>query len=50
MVKGNSLFAVVFKNNKIQDWLDRCCWGRLDSQQYENMSLELRQLDLAIGG
>lgn len=44
------LFVEIYKNNKIQDWLDRCCWGRLEPEHYENMTLELRQLDLATGG
>ncbi len=44
------LFIEIYKNNKIQDWLDRCCWGKLTAERYGNLVLEMRQLDLATGG
>ena len=28
------------KDNPLEDWLERCCWGRLSSERYPNQSAE----------
>lgn len=45
------LMAVVciieyFKNNKLQDWLERCLWGK-GSERYKSLEEEMAQLKLA---
>ena len=47
------LFAVTilieyFKDNKLQDWLERCLWGKLAGQRYGDIDIEMRELKLAI--
>ena len=37
-----------FKDNKVQDWLERCVWGK--SQHYPNVETEMRELRLATAG
>lgn len=47
------LFAVtilieMFKDNKFQDWLERChLWGGLESQRYSSMGAEFQALEAA---
>ena len=36
------------KDNKVQDWLERCHWGKL--QHYPDLQTELRELKLATAG
>ncbi len=41
----------IFKDNKIQDWLERCYYGNLDSNYYnKNPALEMEELKLALEG
>lgn len=41
----------VFKDNKLQDWLERCYFGRLsDSAHYRSHELELKELEIALEG
>ncbi|MGY0611523.1 T6SS effector BTH_I2691 family protein [Luteimonas sp. A501] len=50
------LFAVttlieLFKDNKFQDWLERCFqWGKLVDRRYGNLDLEMRALEAAYEG
>jgi hypothetical protein len=37
-------------DDKLQDWLERCLWGRLEVQRYGEMSLEERELNKAVAG
>ncbi|PKO29951.1 MAG: hypothetical protein CVU34_20335, partial [Betaproteobacteria bacterium HGW-Betaproteobacteria-7] len=34
-------------DDKLQDWLERCLWGKLEGQRYGEMSLEERELNKA---
>lgn len=36
------------KDNKVQDWLERCTWGKLE--RYPDAETEMRQLRLAVAG
>ena len=40
----------LFKDNKVQDWLERTLWGRLASERYQTMDAEQRELKLALAG
>jgi hypothetical protein len=39
-------------NNKIQDWLELCYWGKTDipSNRYKTMDIEMQQLEIATKG
>jgi len=37
-----------FKPDKVQEWLDRCCWGN-KGNNYNSMNEEIQQLALAMG-
>jgi hypothetical protein len=37
-------------DDKLQDWLERCLWGKLEGQRYGEMSLEERELNKAVAG
>jgi hypothetical protein len=39
----------LFKDNKIQDWLERTLWGT-SSDRYESMETEQKQLEAAVAG
>jgi hypothetical protein len=39
----------LFKDNKIQDWLERTLWG-IDGDKYESMEVEMKQLESAVAG
>ncbi|WP_307188096.1 T6SS effector BTH_I2691 family protein [Massilia niastensis] len=36
------------KDNPVQDWLERCPWGKLSAQRYPNMVIEQTQLKQAL--
>lgn len=41
----------IFKDNKIQDWLERCYFGEFeDGQRYGDPELELKELKIALEG
>ncbi|UJB30812.1 hypothetical protein [Chromobacterium sp. Beijing] len=44
---GIAILIEYFKNNKVQDWLERCLWGKGKSAHYQNETEELQQLKLA---
>lgn len=39
-----------FKDNKVQDWLERCAWGKGPGQRYPTVEVSMRELDLALQG
>lgn len=46
-----TIFIEIFKDNKFQDWLERCHeWGSLESQRYPNMEVEFGALEAAYKG
>ena len=46
-----SVLIEVFKDNKLQDWLERCYFGKFDkAKQYSNLEIEMKQLELALEG
>ena len=46
-----SLIINAIKDNPIQEWLWRCCWGKEEDEKkrYYSMRFELEQLSLATG-
>lgn len=41
----------VFKDNKVQDWLERCYFGRFEpAERYQNAELEMSELNIAVAG
>lgn len=38
----------IFKDNKIQDWLERCYFGLFD--KYPDLNIEMQELDIALKG
>ena len=39
----------IFKDNKVQDWLRRCYFGKFEtSERYQDPELELNELELAL--
>ncbi|WP_133490783.1 T6SS effector BTH_I2691 family protein [Alcanivorax sp. 24] len=41
----------IFKDNKIQDWLERCYFGKFDERdRYQALETELAELDVALKG
>lgn len=38
------------KDNKVQEWLKRCIWGKLVGERYATLDLELRELKVATAG
>lgn len=42
-----ALLIEFLKDNPIQDWLERCPWGKLTSQRYSDLKTLQDQLDLA---
>ncbi len=45
-----AILIEVFKDNKIQDWLERCSFGNLANERYADGEVEMAQLKLAIEG
>jgi len=37
-------------DDKLQDWMERCVWGKLDGQRYGKLTLEERELNKAVAG
>jgi hypothetical protein len=42
------MFIEIFKDNKLQDLLERCLWGKLADQRYRNLDVEMDQLNLTM--
>ncbi|WP_219820665.1 hypothetical protein, partial [Marinobacter persicus] len=39
----------IFKDNKLQDWMERCYFGKFDKlERYQGSGIELKELDLAL--
>lgn len=48
---GITILIEHFKDNKFQDWLERCHeWGKLTSQRYPDLELEMNALEKAYSG
>lgn len=47
---GIGIFLEYIKDNKVQDWLERCPWGILEAERYKDMKFEQDQLQLAVKG
>ncbi|QYF95412.1 hypothetical protein KY495_09800 [Massilia sp. PAMC28688] len=47
---GLGIFLEYIKDNKVQDWLERCPWGILEGERYKDMKTEQAQLELAVKG
>lgn len=45
---GIGVLIANIADNRIQDWLERCPWGILESQRYPDMATEQAQLELAL--
>ena len=45
-----SILIEIFKNNKVQDWLERCVWGKNSKDRYQTLDQERQQFKLAIAG
>lgn len=37
-----------FKNNSLQDWIERCFFGIIEEEKYKSLDIELEQLKVAI--
>ena len=37
-------------DDKLQDWLERCAWGKLHNQRYGEYSLEYAELNKVVAG
>jgi hypothetical protein len=48
LLLGVTVLIELFKDNKLQDWLERCFWGILVDQRYRNLDVEMDQLNLAM--
>lgn len=46
---GLGILIEYLKDNPIQDWLERCPWGKLKNQRYPDFATEQAQLQLALG-
>ena len=42
-----SVLIETFKDNKAQDWLKRCYWGKGPDQKYNNLEFEMNEFKLA---
>jgi hypothetical protein len=49
-VIGISILIEYFKDNKMQDWLERCYWGVLPGERYNNERYEQAAFHAAIKG
>jgi hypothetical protein len=45
-----TIFIELFKDNKLQDWLERCFWGKLGDKRYRHLDIEMSELKLAMEG
>lgn len=45
-----ALAIEIFKGNKNQDWLERCHYGRLVGEKYQDPEIEMKELELALAG
>jgi hypothetical protein len=43
-----TLLIELFKDNKLQDWLERCYWGKGPAARYESIEQELAELKKAL--
>lgn len=49
MVLIMAVLIEIFKDNKVQDWLERCCFDKFEtSERYRSQELELHELELAL--
>ncbi len=47
---GVAVFIELLKDNKLQDWLERCLWGNLGAEKrYIHLETEMRELQVALG-
>jgi len=37
----------LYKDNKLQDWLERCLWGKLAAERYSDVETEMKELKIA---
>ncbi|WP_227814949.1 T6SS effector BTH_I2691 family protein [Nitrogeniibacter aestuarii] len=45
-----SIWIEYTKDNKVQDWMERCVWGRGLEQRYATVKESMRELDVALQG
>ncbi|KAA3655469.1 MAG: hypothetical protein DWQ11_00775 [Proteobacteria bacterium] len=45
-----SVFIELFKDNKVQDWMERCIWGKGPGARYSSVEMSMRELDVALQG
>jgi len=46
-----AVFIEIFKDNKIQDWMERCYFGKFaDKDKYQEIEPEMKELDMALAG
>lgn len=45
-----AVFIEYFKDNKVQDWLERCVWGKGPDPRYETFEEEMKELKAATQG
>lgn len=50
LVIAVSVLIEFFKDNKVQDWLERCVWGQGPGAQYSSVDMSMRELDKAVQG
>lgn len=48
LIIGIAILIEYIKDNPIQDWMERCPWGKLTDQRYRDMKTEQAQLKLAL--
>ncbi|MDR5894404.1 hypothetical protein QC820_16565 [Halomonas mongoliensis] len=47
-VMGFSIWLDFIKNNALQDWMERSCFGKLINTRYEDHKMEMEQFELAM--
>lgn len=47
---GVTIVIEHFKDNDVQEWLERCVWGKGDAPKYATADDAMRELELATGG
>lgn len=47
---GVALLIEFFKDNKVQDWLERCIWGKGPDPQFKTLEDEMQELKAATAG
>ncbi|MGO1232350.1 MAG: hypothetical protein ACTMHG_01395 [Marinobacter sp.] len=46
-----AILIEIFKDNKLQDWMERCYFGKFDKlERYQSPEIELKELDLVLSG